>query len=217
MIVLTKKIFWFIGGFAVVVIAIMVLTNGKQQSAVIDTKGQPFIGEESAPVDIVEFGDYQCPHCLAFNKQVLPMIQEEVVDTGTAKFYFMNYPVIGPESTSAALFAETVLDKLGSDRFWKFHHRLFDNQMTDDGKANLMTDELLENVLAEITDSDEVQQVVEAYKDGDSSKALKKDISAANSLGVASTPTLYINGKKFDGQSDQEFIDQVKKAAEDGE
>src|SRR5699024_75125 len=169
--------------------------------------------EESAPVDIVEFGDYKCPHCQDFNDQIFPIIKEELVETGKAKFYFMNYPVIGPDSTSSAQFAEAVYQELGNDVFWDFHHLLFANQTTDEGKTNLFTDEFLKDILTEVASSDEVEQVMTVYDEGEADNALKSDLSTANSLGVSSTPTVYINGEKFDGASTGEFVEKVEEAA----
>lgn len=210
---MSNKIFWFIGILALIIIGVIVLKDVQQESAIIDYEGQPFIGEESAPVDIVEFGDYKCPHCQDFNDQIFPIIKEELVETGKAKFYFMNYPVIGPDSTSSAQFAEAVYQELGNDVFWDFHHLLFANQTTDEGKTNLFTDEFLKDILTEVASSDEVEQVMTVYDEGEADNALKSDLSTANSLGVSSTPTVYINGEKFDGASTGEFVEKVEEAA----
>ena len=93
------------------------LTNVNEKSVVIDYEGQPFLGEASAPVEIVEFGDYKCPSCKDFNDRLFPVIYQELVETGKAKFYFMNYSFIAPDSTTAAQFAETVYKELGNESF----------------------------------------------------------------------------------------------------
>src|SRR5699024_5978879 len=118
----------------------------------------------------------------------------------------MNYPVIGPDSTSSAQFAEAVYQELGNDVFWDFHYLLFSNQTTDEGETNLFTDEFLKDILTEVASSDEVEQVLTAYHEDEADSALKSDLSTANSLGVSSTPTIYINGEKFDGASMSEFV-----------
>lgn len=210
---MSKKIFWFVAILAVCIIGIIVLSTVQQEVVAIDYEGQPFIGEETAPVEIVEFGDYKCPHYQEFNDSLLPIIQEELVDTGKAKFYFMNYSFISPDSTTSAQFAETVYQELGNETFWDFHHLLFENQMTESGEMNVFTDELLQAVLAEIASPEEVEQVVTAYKEGKGEDALKKDVNTANSLGVASTPTLYVGGKPFDGASMNDLIDMVEEAS----
>nr|WP_228551138.1 thioredoxin domain-containing protein [Sporosarcina cascadiensis] len=217
MLILSKKIVLFIGIIAVAVIGIIVLNDVQQESAVIDYEGQPFMGDESAPVSIVEFGDYKCPHCQDFNDNMVPIIHEELVKTGKAKFYFMNYPVIGPDSTSSAQFAETVYQELGNDIFWEFHQLLFDNQTTKTGQTNLFTDELMKDILAEVASPEETEQAMLAYSEGKWEAAFKKDVSTANRLGVTSTPTIYIDGKQFEGASMSDFIKAVEKAGSSGE
>ncbi|GKV66511.1 MULTISPECIES: DsbA family protein [Sporosarcina] len=214
---MSKKIVLFIGIIAVAVIGIIVLNDVQQESAVIDYEGQPFMGDESAPVSIVEFGDYKCPHCQDFNDNMVPIIHEELVKTGKAKFYFMNYPVIGPDSTSSAQFAETVYQELGNDIFWEFHQLLFDNQTTKTGQTNLFTDELMKDILAEVASPEETEQAMLAYSEGKWEAAFKKDVSTANRLGVTSTPTIYIDGKQFEGASMSDFIKAVEKAGSSGE
>ncbi|WP_419960954.1 DsbA family protein [Psychrobacillus sp. BM2] len=212
---MSKKLFWFIGVVAVCLIAIVMLTNAKEDAVVIDYEGQPFLGEESAPVEIVEFGDYKCPHCGEFNNTLLPMINQELVETGKAKFYFMNYSFIAADSTTSAQFAETVYQELGNEKFWDFHHLLFANQTNESGEANLMTEEFLSAVLAEVATGEEVEKVKLAFNDGKAKEAWDQDMSTANNLGVNSTPTIYIGGKEFIGQTMDDFIEMVDEATDD--
>ena len=209
---MSKKIFWFIGIIAVCLIAIVMLTNAKEDTAVIDYEGQPFLGEESAPVEIVEFGDYKCPHCGEFNNTLLPMINEELVETGKAKFYFMNYSFIAADSTTSAQFAETVYEELGNEKFWEFHHLLFANQTNESGQANLMSEEFLTAVLTEVATAEETEKVKLAFSEGTAKEAWDQDMSTANNLGVTSTPTIYIGGKEFTGQTMDDFVEMVEES-----
>lgn len=211
---MSKKIFWFIGVLAVCLIAIVMLTNAKEDSVVIDYEGQPFLGEESAPVEIVEFGDYKCPHCGEFNSTLLPMINEELVETGKAKFYFMNYSFIAADSTTSAQFAESVYQELGNEKFWEFHHLLFENQTNESGQENLMSDEFLSAVLAEVATQEEVDKVKLAFSEGKAKDAWDKDMNTASNLGVNSTPTIYIGGKEFTGQTMDDFVEMVDESTD---
>lgn len=210
---MSKKVIGFISVLVVIVIGIIVVVNVQEESTDIDYDGQPFIGEESASVDIVEFGDYQCPHCKDFNESVFPVINQELVETGKAKFYYMHYPVIGPESTSAAKLAESVYHELGSDTFWDFHHLLFENQTTESGDPNKFTDDFMKAILEEVASSDEVEQVMDAYNDNKWDEDFEKDVSTANNLGVETTPSIYIDGKLFKGESMEEFMEAVEEAS----
>lgn len=214
---LSKKIFWFIGIIALLMIGVILLTGIKQESVTIDYEGQPFIGEESAPVEIVEFGDYKCTHCKDFNDSLFPIIKEELIETGKAKFYFMNYSFISPDSTKSAQLAETVYQELGNEKFWEFHNLLFANQQTEDGQMNTFTNEFMEEILTEIASPEETEQVMLAYEEGKGKEALDKDLSTANSLGIQSTPTIYIGGQLFEGRSMDDFIKMVEEASEKDE
>src|SRR5690348_16617653 len=108
--------FWMIGLVAVVILGFIFLGNYSIQqdktSTKIDYSNQPYIGKESAPVSIIEFGDYKCPNCKNFGNDVVPIIQKELVDTGKAKFYFMNDSFINVDSERSAKFAESVFAEL---------------------------------------------------------------------------------------------------------
>ncbi|MEK9198453.1 thioredoxin domain-containing protein [Lysinibacillus halotolerans] len=210
---MSKKIFWIIGIIAVCLIGIIVLTNVQTESAKIDYEGQPYLGEESAPVEIVEFGDYKCPHCGEFNSSFVPFIKEEFVETGKAKFYFMNYSFIAFDSTISAQFAETVYKELGNETFWEFHDLLFANQTNASGKENVLTEEFLKAILLEVASLEETEKVIEAFKNDGGTKALDHDMGIAKGLGINSTPTIYIGGEKFTGQTLDDFREMVEEAA----
>lgn len=190
---MNKKIFWLIGILAVCLIGIIVLTNVNEESVVIDYEGQPFLGEASAPVEIVEFGDYKCPSCKDFNDRLFPVIYQELVETGKAKFYFMNYSFIAPDSTTAAQFAETVYEELGNEPFWAFHNLLFANQ------TRVFSEQTLEKMLAEVVNEEEVTKVMAAYQEGKGKTAWDHDMNTANNLGISSTPTIFIGEKSLQG------------------
>lgn len=214
---LSKKLFWIIGLVAVCIVGIVVLTNIGEKAADLDYEGQPFLGEASAPVEIVEFGDYKCPSCKDFNERLFPIIYEELVETGKAKFYFMNYSFIAADSATAAKFAETVYQELGNEKFWDFHNLLFANQTTESGQENRFTDDLLEALVAEIASPEETEKVVTAYQNKAGDEAWEMDMKTANSLGVSSTPTILIGGKEFKGRTINDFTKMVEEAADSGQ
>ncbi|WP_433750913.1 DsbA family protein [Falsibacillus pallidus] len=214
----SARLVYWVGGIVLLVI-IAIIFIGKQSNHVekqdaFSYKNQPYLGDKSAPVNIVEFGDYKCPYCKAFNESFVPEIKKQVVDTGKAKFYFINYAFINVDSKRAAKFAETVYKELGNDTFWKFHELLYKKQ-PDDKKyeeIDYYTDEFLEKTLAEIADQKEVDQVVKAYQNGEGDAPFQRDMDTVKELKVQSTPTLFINGKEFNGKTFDDFIKMVNKA-----
>lgn len=210
---MAKKIFWIVAVIAVCIVGIVFLTDMNQKSAVIDYEGKAFLGDESAPVEIVEFGDYKCPACKDFNENIVPFINEHLVNTGKAKFYFMHYSFIAPDSNTSAQFAEVVNNELGSDVFWEFHDAIFAIQETEP----TLTDDVLEAVLSEIVTAEETERVVAAYENGDGKEAWDKDMDTAKSLGVNSTPTIYIGGKEFTGRTMDDLMNMVEEESGNGQ
>ncbi|MBA2871078.1 protein-disulfide isomerase [Anoxybacillus calidus] len=213
----SKWIFWVVGLFSVCVLGFIFLGNLPEKEAAIDYEGQPYLGKKSAPVQIVEFGDYKCPVCKNFNKSFFPLIKKEFIDTGKAKFYFMNYSFINVDSIRAAQFAEAVYQKLGNDAFWKFHELLYSKQPEDAKyeKMDIFTESFLEDTLKEVASDEETEKVVRAFQENQSKDAWDKDMSYVKKLGVTGTPTLFINGKKFEGETIEDFKEMVEEAAKE--
>ncbi|MEY2192690.1 DsbA family protein [Neobacillus sp. BF23-41] len=216
----TTFTFWVVGLVAVFILAFIFLGNhSKKQEETkgteIDYSNQPFLGEKSAPVSIIEFGDYKCPNCKNFDKNVVPIIQQELVDTGKAKFYFMNDSFINVDSTRSAKFAESVFQELGNETFWKFHDLLFEKQPEDTKyeKVDLFTEDFLVDTLKEVASDRDVDKVVKNFQDKKSDKAWDKDMDYAEKLGVTGTPTIFVNGEKFEGQTIDDLKEMVAKAA----
>jgi len=210
---MSKKIFWFVIVMIVCLVALILITNNEKNAPLsINYENQPFIGDESAPVAIVEFGDYKCIHCSEFNQSVVPHIIESFVNSGQAKFYFINYAFLSNESTLAALYAEAVYHELGNEMFWEFHDILFANQYQADGSNNMINEEALESMLREVATDRQVEQVSLTYNSEVIKEALDHDMSIAKASRVNSTPTLFINGVKFDGKTMDDFSERIQEA-----
>jgi protein-disulfide isomerase len=218
----TKIMFWIIGViFLCFIIVIFVSKNSHknvdkvENQVSIDYTKQPFIGDMSAPVEIIEFGDYKCPLCKNFTESTFPYIKKELVDTGKAKFYFFNDSFINIDSTRSAKFAETVYHVLGNDAFWKFHDLLYKKQPKGAKyeKEDIYTNSFLEKTLNELVSESETAKVMEAFRGNQYDNALKTDIAYANQLGVPGTPTVIVNGKIFKGNTLDDLKKMVDKAA----
>ncbi|MDE1843697.1 MAG: thioredoxin domain-containing protein [Thaumarchaeota archaeon] len=89
------------------------------------SKASPVLGSPSAPVTIIEFGDYQCPKCDAWFRNEEPTIKADYVDTNKAKLYFVDFPFLGADSPIAAQAAYCAGDQ---GKYWKYHDYLYFNQ-----------------------------------------------------------------------------------------
>ncbi len=82
-------------------------------------------GDVKAKLTIVEFGDYQCPFCGRFFKEVQPSIFKDYVDTGKVRFVYKNLAFLGKESTDAA---NAALCAKEQNKFWEYHDKLYSSQ-----------------------------------------------------------------------------------------
>lgn len=218
----SKFVFWVIGLIAVGIIGLIFLNNnnnGSDQAVKeeIDYSNQPFLGEESAPVSIIEFGDYKCPNCKNFAETTVPVIVKEFVETGKAKFYYFHYPFINVDSERTAKFSEAVYHELGNDKFWEFHELIFKKQPEDTRyeKVDVFTKEFLTETLKEVASDAEVDKVVKYFDTKAPEKAWEKDNDLGEKLGVNGTPTIFVNGMRFDGQTLDDLNKMVEGAAKE--
>lgn len=155
----------------------------------------PMLGNPNAPVKIVEFGDFKCPTCQYFSQQIKPQLMHDYVEKGIVSFYFMNYTIIGPDSYTAALAAQSIYHQ-SNDAFWRFYKDIYDNQ--GDEKKQWATPEFLTELAKKAAlpiDYNKLQQDIAAktYQD-----EVNEQYNTAEQNGVNGTPTLFINGKKFE-------------------
>lgn len=208
-----KLLILIIAALAVVMAAIIFVGNLEPSPAGdIDLEGQPVQGEENA-VSIVEFGDYKCPACKNFHESMVPMIEQELVETGEASFTYMHYPFLNVDSSRAALYAETVYGELGNDTFWEFHDQLFTELDPEAESEDFFTEERLDTILEGIVSAEEASQVSEAFQAEEYEDALEVDTDYVAEFGVQSTPTLFVDGEQFEGGSFEELREMVEEAS----
>src|SRR5690348_15281866 len=81
------------------------------------------LGKADAPITIFEYASLTCPHCAAFEKETLPKLKSEWIDTGKAKLILRDFPLDG-----SALKAAVLARCAPPDRFYGFIETLFDSQ-----------------------------------------------------------------------------------------
>jgi protein-disulfide isomerase len=217
----SKFMFWTIGVIAAFILGFIFLGNHTKtedttkQKETIDYRNQPYLGKKSAPVSILEFGDYKCPNCKNFAANVIPVIQKELIDSGKAKLYFMNDAFIYNDSFRAAKFAESVYQELGNKTFWQFHELLYKKQPEDSKyeKMDIYDEKFLTDVLKEIASESDVKKVVDNFEAKKSDAAFNKDMEYVQKLGVTGTPTIFVDGKMFQGQTMDDLAKMVDQAA----
>jgi protein-disulfide isomerase len=158
----------------------------------IDVSQAPMKGNAAAKVTIVEFADYECPHCKRL-QPVLRQIVDEFHDD--VKVYFKNYPL--PQHTNARLAAEAAVAANKQGKFWAFQDKLWDKQ-----------DELSPAVIETIA-KDSGLDMAKFRQDlaSDAVKArVQKDRDEGQTLGLQATPTVYIDGREYTDPKDTESL-----------
>ncbi|WP_078432981.1 DsbA family protein [Metabacillus halosaccharovorans] len=211
-----KLIVWIVSILVICMAALIFISSSSSTVEALNVENQPYLGQDNAPVQIVEFGDYKCPICKNFHDEFVPQIQKDFVENGQAKFYFVNYSFINVDSIRSAKFAEAVYKELGNDVFWEFHHLLFEKQPEDlkYERMDVFTEEFLEQTLKEIVTKEETGKVVSAFHQKESEAAWDEDMKQANNLSITGTPTLYVNGQKFEGNNYEDLKEIVEEAIE---
>jgi protein-disulfide isomerase len=154
----------------------------------------PFKGKVDAPVTLVEYSDYQCPFCARNYRNVMPILQEEYIDTGKLRFVMREYPLatIHKNATNASIAA---LCAGGQGKYWEMHDLLFDNQ------KELGVDNLKSFAGTIGLDTASFNECLDSKK---SAERVRKDMAGASKLGMGGTPGFFI------GLTDQSEPDNVE-------
>lgn len=140
-------------------------------------------------VTLVEFGDYQCPACAAA-QAVVEQLKRANTDK-SVRFVYRQFPLVDIHE-HAAVAAEAALAAHAQGKFWEYHDVLFTNQ------SKLARDDLIDHARAVGLDLDQFTRALDegAFKD-----MVRQGQTDGNIVGVAGTPTFFINGKLYRGQN----------------
>lgn len=160
---------------------------------VVDAGHLPVLGNADAPVTIVEFADFRCSFCEKLHKDAVPQIQRDYVDTGTVKFAFRHFPILGPASMVAANAAECAN---AQGTFWEFHNYLYDNQPSESDTSMYTVDAMTEiaGTLGLKTDAFRTCLAGNTY-----AQKITDDLNAGRAAGVTGTPATFVNGQLVSG------------------
>lgn len=177
----------------------------------VDLKNQPARGPADAKVTVVEYSDFQCPFCArvweTLEKEVLSQYGDKV------RFVFKQMPLnqIHPWAEEAAIATECAYVQ-GNDQFWIVYNGLF-------AKQSEITEENLPAKLEEMAAGSniDVPKLKECLAAKQTLDAVKADMAEAAEVGVSSTPTFIINGRRLSGaqtaESFKQAIDDALKAS----
>ncbi len=173
----------------------MNLDMGRTHGDVSTAMGSPILGDPSAPITIVEFGDYQCHACYNWFHTHKPAIYENYIATGKANLVFVDLAFLGRDSPTAAQASYCAEDQ---GMYWEYHDLLYNSQESqiDNGWANS------ERLKAFAFSLGLDMTLFESCLDSDKySKRVQYNVSEAKKHGARATPTFIIVGP--DNQQEQ--------------
>jgi protein-disulfide isomerase len=161
--------------------------------------------EGSGPVQLVEFGDYQCPACGA----AYPNVQQLMKDyDGKITFYFRNFPLTSLHP-NAMVSAEAAEAAGAQGKYFEMHDLLYQNQKDWSEDAD-PTSKLVGYAKTLGLDTDKFQKDLSAeqYK-----SAIQQDMADGTALNINATPTFYLNGTMLTGGFDYASLKKAVDAA----
>ncbi|NOS62598.1 MAG: DsbA family protein [Nitrosarchaeum sp.] len=185
----------------VIISVIVVYSSSSVETENLDTRthgiistamGSSILGNTSAQITIVEFGDYQCHQCYNWFHNTKSTVFQNYVDTGKVNFVFMDLAFLGIDSPKAAQASYCAEDQ---GKYWEYHNQLYTAQESqiDNGWANserLKAFAFSLGLDVELFDS--------CLDSGKYEKRVQYNITEAKKLGANGTPTFFIIGP--DGQ-----------------
>jgi protein-disulfide isomerase len=160
-------------------------------------------GPDDAPVTLVEYGDYECPHCGRAHP-IVKAVQRQLGDQ--LRFVFRNFPLA--EAHPHALVAAQAAESAGAQgRFWEMHDMIFEHQDALELQDLVGYAELL---------GLDVERFERDLETGTYAKKVRDDFRSGVRSGVNGTPTFFLNGERYDGSwaNVEAFIRALRDAAQ---
>jgi protein-disulfide isomerase len=181
------------------------LTSDKDKS---DTSGQSSLtnhlyGEGSKGVTLLEYGDFQCPACYSYYPVVKSVVEKYKADI---YFQFRHFPLVQVHQNAfAASRAAEAASKQG--KFWEMYDKLFETQDPSGQSGWVATNSPMTFFTQFATDLGlNTGQFTTDYNSPETNSRVNADLKEAQGLGLTSTPTFFLDGKKVDtppGPNDQ--------------
>ena len=196
-----NRFFLLLGGLAVLgVLALYFLTRQGHSPTVpiavtvteADTAGFRgyVMGSADAPVEIMEFADYQCPACEKFEVVEFPYVVERLIKTGRVRYVYRDFPLDQPHKW-ARLAAHSAACANDQGKFWEVHGGIYQSQAQwfSSSKAGSRFREIAQQAGADLGAYDECMGSLRY------AGRIQASLEAGLRMGVNSTPSFIIGGK----------------------
>lgn len=176
--------------------------GGSETAATASTSGgglmktgplpEKIMGEEDAPVTIVEYSSMTCPHCANFHKETLPELKQKYIETGKARYIIREFPL------DRLAFAAAALARCaGEDKYFPFVEMMYQNQESWAFGEGNATPRLFNMAKQAGFTREEFESCLKNDEIINGIEWVRK--RGQQEFGVNSTPTFFINGEKLEG------------------
>lgn len=172
----------------------------KDGSINVVTKDDPSLGNENAPITIVEFADFGCPYSKDASFVLRSFVKE---NPDTVRFIYRDFPLVElhPMAQKAAEAAACAEEQ---GKFWEYHDKLYQNQNDQDEKQFIkFANELNLDIVS----------FESCVNSGKMSEKVTKDYQAGLDAGVRGTPTFFVNGLRIPGSVPKEVWDLIAESS----
>jgi protein-disulfide isomerase len=157
-------------------------------------------GSESAPVEITEYADYQCPFCQTFATLQMPTIEERLIKTGKLRWRYRDFPLRQHQFARLASHSAACADEQG--KYWEQHDKIYEGQSEWAG-ARDAGDNFRDYARAIGLD---LARYDECMESGKYAGRIQASLDEGARAGVASTPTLLVGNRLYQGRIDSDAI-----------
>ncbi len=169
----------------------------------VDTLGYPMKGAKDAKVQIVEFADYQCPHCKEAVADLDAIVKKY---DGKVSLVFMDFPINQSGISTMVSHGAYCAEQQG--KYWEYNNLAFEKQRTLDKDSP--------KALAKDLKLDE-KKFDECYASEAPKTRVAKAKAEGEKVGVGGTPTIFVNGRKVRGHASPEIAKEIEKALKGGQ
>ncbi|HEX9556350.1 MAG TPA: DsbA family protein [Reyranella sp.] len=162
--------------------------------------GDHVLGDPKAPVTLIEYASFTCPHCAHFHTQVLPELKKKWIDTGKVKLIYRDFP-LDQVAAQAAQIAECA----GNDRYFGVIDLIFRGQPTWATASDPIAELAKPLRIAGLGE----KEIKACLANEAKANEVVADRRGGETLGVNSTPTLFIDGQMYSGARSVEELDGV--------
>ena len=156
----------------------------------ISLDGEPMLGDEDAPITIVEFADYQCPFCRKFALETFDRLKTDYIDTGKVRFVYKDFPLEQMHDRSIEM-AEAANCAADQGKYWEMNKKLFNEQQEiSPGRMARFSADKISQWAEEIgLNVDEFDQCTSS---NEYEAEAREDLTEGEKLGVTGTPTFFV-------------------------